>query len=463
METAAIVSRYIVNAQYHDLPVGAVNATKQHILHTLATILGGSDAPGCKIVVDQVKDWGGVEESTVLVYGGKVPAVNAALGNATMAHALDFCMNDDRTYYKSSVSVVPACIAVAEKLNKTGKELLTGICLGIELGVRLALAINPRPAHGLSPAIGSMAAAAGVGKIMELDEEKMLDALGISLSQVSGLGSATISPSLTKRLGRGLIARGGLFAASLAAKGFKGSRNVLQGAKGYYCAVHGTEGDQQEITSDWGSRFELINVFPKGYPCCRRLHAPVEAALGVADETDIKIEDIVEVIVEGAAREIFPPGSDADPDAVSKRYRPQSQVDAQFSVPWGVATALLKKKIAIEDFSEPALSNPEVIELMDKVTLASNPELESKDEMMCPAVVTVKMQNGRTFSRRVDFPKGNRKHPVSYDETKKVFRGCAAYTARRIPEKNIEPVIKIIDTLESTKDMRWVDYLLPSS
>ncbi len=111
MDIAAQMVKYIVETEYTDLPPKIVEVTKQHILHTLATVIGGSNAPGCKPVVDLVEEWGGKKESSVLVYGTKVPAVDVALANAVMAHALDYCTNDDRTHYKSCVVVVPVSIA----------------------------------------------------------------------------------------------------------------------------------------------------------------------------------------------------------------------------------------------------------------------------------------------------------------------------------------------------------------
>ena len=107
MDIAVPFAEHMVKTEYRDLPSEVVAATKQHLMHTLATAIGGSGAPGCKAVVDLVSEWGGREESTILVYGGKVPAIHAALADGTMAHALDFCVNDDRTDYKTSVVAVP--------------------------------------------------------------------------------------------------------------------------------------------------------------------------------------------------------------------------------------------------------------------------------------------------------------------------------------------------------------------
>src|SRR3990172_8222513 len=116
MKMDSLIARFTVQTRYEDLTGEAIKAAKHHILHTLATVLAGSSAPGIKEVLELSEDAGGKAESTVLVYGMKMPAISAALVNSTMAHARDYCMNDDRTYYKSSVTVIPAALAIAEQV-----------------------------------------------------------------------------------------------------------------------------------------------------------------------------------------------------------------------------------------------------------------------------------------------------------------------------------------------------------
>jgi len=100
--------------KYEHLPEDVLEITKKFILDTLATMIAGSSAPGCKSVVDLVKDWGGKEESTIAIYGGKVVSENAALVNSMMAHARDFDDTHDEAVLHANVSVLPAALAVAE-------------------------------------------------------------------------------------------------------------------------------------------------------------------------------------------------------------------------------------------------------------------------------------------------------------------------------------------------------------
>ncbi len=460
MDAVEPFAKYIVKTKYEDLPSEVVAATKQHLMHTLATVIGGSNAPGCKTIVDLVTEWGGREESTILVYGGKIPAVHAALANGTMGHALDFCMNDDRTDYKTSVVAIPASLAAMEyKGRLPRRELITAIYLGVELGIRIALAINPKPAHALSPVLGAFSSAAAVSKILLSDVEQILDALSIAYCQVCGSGSSIVSPSLTKRLRPGLAARSGVFAALLAQKGFRGNRNIMQGAEGYFMSYHGQEGDLEQLTADLGHRYEIVNVYPKGYPCCRALHASIDATLHLIQEHDIKPEEIKAVTVYEGFRN--PSIADkSEPDLWERLRHPRGVVDAQFSVPWGVASAIVNRGVFIENFTEEGITKPEVHKMADRVVVNFDPELDEVKSYSTPAVVEIESRAGRVFTNRVDFAKGNPKNPISMEETRDTFRRCAAYAAKPISGDSVQKAIEMIDRLEDVEDTSEITRLL---
>ena len=463
MDAMAPFAKYIAGTKYEDLPPEVVAATKQHLMHTLATVIAGSSASGCKTIVDLVAEWGGREESTILVYGVRLPAVHAALANAAMGHALDFCLNDDRTDYKTSIVAVPAALAAMEsKGGMSGKELLTAIYLGVELGIRMALAINPKPAHALSPALGGFASAAAVSKTLGLSSEQILDALSIAYCQVCPSGVGITSPSLTKRLTPGLAARAGTFSAFLAQKGFTGNRSIMEGPKGYFCTYHGQEGDLEELTSDLGHRFEIVRVFPKGYPCCRGLHASIEATLNLIKEHHLKAESVLGVIVYESTRN---PSVETkfDQNVLDRLRHPKGTVDAQFSVPWGVASAIVNGEVFIENFTEKGINNPEVHRLADKVTVEYDPSLDETELMSTPSVVEIKTNDGQIYSKRVDFAKGNPKNPVTLEETRENFRRCAGYAAKPLSKQKVEKAIEIIDRMEHVANTRELITLLVGS
>ncbi len=215
------IAGYLARTRFDALDDDALRATKEHILYTLGTILAGSSAPGIKQALAGAQALSGrANESSVLVTGERLPAASAALVNATMGHSRELDINDDRIAYKSSITVIPAALALAEKAGKiSGKDFLTAVCLGVDLGIRLGLATNPKPVHARAIALGPFAAAAGCGKILNLDEDGMHNALGIAFCRSTVAGNSTVAPSLTKRLGVGFASQSGVVAAPLASVG----------------------------------------------------------------------------------------------------------------------------------------------------------------------------------------------------------------------------------------------------
>src|SRR3990172_4161263 len=162
------LAEHLARTGYDTLNDDAVQSTKEHILYTLGTILAGSSAPGITQALAGAKALSGPsQESTVLVTGEKLPAASAALVNATMGHSRELDINDDRIAYKSSVTVVPAALATAEKVgNVSGRDIIAAVCLGVGLGIRLGLATNPKPIHARAIPFAPFAATSACGKIL---------------------------------------------------------------------------------------------------------------------------------------------------------------------------------------------------------------------------------------------------------------------------------------------------------
>jgi 2-methylcitrate dehydratase PrpD len=354
----------------------AVRATKEHILYTLGTVLAGSSAPGAQEVLAGARAFGAGHESTVLPCGEKLPAPAAALVNASMAHNRELDINDDRIAYKSSVTAVPAALALAEKLGGvSGKDFLAVICVGVDFGIRLGLATNPKPVHAQAIALGPLAAAVTCGKILGLDETGMANALGIAYCRVSFTGNSTVSPSLTKRLGIGFAAQSGVLAALLASAGFPGAGELFQGKGGYYNFFYNREGDYDLILDQLGKRFEIVEVGPKPYPSCRYTHPAVTGVLSLLSKHSIRADNVAEVRVQIGERDMRSVGGWTEEDK-KKKYRPQGIVDAQFSIPYTVAATLVQGRLSLAEFTDDKLRSEEILNLASRVKTILNPELD---------------------------------------------------------------------------------------
>jgi 2-methylcitrate dehydratase PrpD len=455
------VAGYLARTGYDALDDTALRATKEHILYTLGTIIAGSSAPGIKQALAGAQALsGGAGESSVLVTGEKLPAAYAALVNATMGHSRELDINDDRIAYKSSITVVPAALALAEKIGHvSGKDFIAAVCLGVDLGIRLGLATNPKPVHARAIALGPFASAAACGKILGLDQDGLHNALGIAFCRSTVAGNSTVAPSLSKRLGVGFACQSGVVAALLAAAGYPAAGEVLQGAAGFFQTFYQQEGDYDALLEQLGSRFEIVQVGPKPFPSCRYTHCAVTACLSLWRRHKIKAREIREVRVQIGERDMRSVGGWSEAEKQKKR-RPEGVVDAQFSIPYTVAATLLSGGLSLEDFTDARLRSAEILDLAARVKTILTPEFDQGPMDVKPQVVEIVMGDGQVFSEKVIYPKGNPNNPVSADELIAAFRGMASYAARPLSAAKVDAALELALGLEEASDAAQLTRLL---
>jgi 2-methylcitrate dehydratase PrpD len=444
---------FLAQCRYEDLPTSTLAAAKREVLDTLGTTLAGNLAPGCREVVSPVEEWGGAKESTLLGYGRKVPSPFAALANGTMAHAWDFDDTHDRAVLHAGVSVIPAALAMAERKGGVkGKDFLCAVALGIETVCRMGLATKYGPnttGWMLTPLYGYFGAAAAGAKVLGLDQEKMHHALGIAYSQAAGNVQCVLDGALTKRIQAGLAAQGGTLAALLAHKGLTGARDIIQGKFGLYNVYQRGELNLEPLVKGLGRNFEVENLSFKPYPCCRFVHSTLDAAIKIHRGKPTPSQDIQEIIIS-----VNQQGLNAVCHPLDVKANPKTVVDAQFGIPYAAAAALIKGKLGLDDFTEQAIRNPEVIALAQKVNPRLDPEMErSGSREISPSVVEVKTRKGEVYSQRVDLPKGHPQNPLSDEELAAKFLDCARHAARPLREKNLERIVEIVYNLEKLDDL----------
>jgi 2-methylcitrate dehydratase PrpD len=455
------IAGYLARTGFDALDADARRATKEHILYTLGTILAGSSAPGIEQARAGAQALSGAsDESSVLVTGERLPAASAALVNATMGHSRELDINDDRIAYKSSITVIPAALALAEKVGKvSGKDFITAVCLGVDLGIRLGLATNPKPVHARAIALGPFAAAAGCGKVLGLDETGMHNALGIAFCRSTVAGNSTVAPSLTKRLGVGFASQSGVVAATLASAGYPAAGEVLQGAAGFFQTFYQQEGDYAQLLDQLGSRFEIVLVGPKPFPSCRYTHCAVTGVLDLVSKHAIKTRDIQEVRVRIGERDMRSVGGWTD-DEKKKKHRPEGVVDAQFSIPYTVAATLVSGGLSLEEFTDAKLRSEEILDLAARVKTILTPEFDHGPMDVKPQVVEIVMRDGKVFSEKIVYPKGNPNNPVTSEELVAAFRSMASYAAKPLGGAKIDDAVALTLRLEEMNDVAVLAKLL---
>jgi len=450
------LARFVASTKYQDLTQDVVKATKRDILDTIGVGLSGSSAPGIGQVVDYVREMGGKESSTILAYGFKVPPVNAALANGGMCHARDYDDTHDKAVLHTGVVVVPAAFAVAEHIGGvSGKELINAITLGIDIHCRLGLATKLWIGWMLTILYGYFGAATAVGKLLGLDEEGLLNAWGIAYSQAAGNTEMIVNGGLTKRLQAGFASSGGVLAGLLAQKGITGSRNSFEGQAGILNLYQRGEYDAAALTEALGERFEVTNLSFKPYPCCRQNHSAIDATLEIARKYDVMPEQI-----EGVKVGMNTPSYQNNGEPIEVKRKPRSIVDAQFSTPYTVACALVRKKVELKDFTEEMIKDPVVLKVASEVYPFVDSEIEKEaGRGIAPALVELRTKAGEVYSVKVNLAKGHPENQMTDEEFEAKFRACAFSGVKDVPPKAVNSLIEMLNNLEQVDDIRQVTKL----
>jgi len=331
MEASVSIVENAIDIEYSNLSEETIDTTKRFILDTIGVIISGSSATGVKELVEQIMDWGGKKESTILLYGEKVPAPHAALVNSLMAHARELDDIHDAAHVHSNITILPAALSMAEsKGHVSGKEFITAMVLGTDLVCRMGLATQETTGWHWSTTCGYLGSALAAGKILNLNQRELHNALGIAYSMTGGVLQNLIDGALMKRIQPGFAAKGGVVSSCLAKKGISGSKGIFEGQYGYFNLYERGAYDREELIKDLGKRFEGTNSSIKRYPCCRCNHASIDAMLSIQRREEIEPGDVkeIEIVV---PEHVF--------GIVGKPFelRANPQIDAQFSLQYTVA------------------------------------------------------------------------------------------------------------------------------
>lgn len=450
MDASTDFARLIVNTAFDNIPPDAVEGAKRDILDTLGVAVAGSGAAGISEIMELVREWGGKKQSSIIMHDQKVPAPLAALVNGTMAHALDYDEVHESSILHAGVTLIPAAFAIAESLGKvSGKIFITAIVLGIEVTCRLGVASNKNPTDAgwiYTPLYGIFGSAAAAGKLLNLDEKQVINAFGIAYSQTSGNFQAVIDGALTKRIQAGFASRGGLVSALMAQKGLTGAHGSFEGQKGLYKIYHGGDYDPKALTDGLGRRFLISDLSFKPYPSCRGTHSAIDATLALVEEHDIVPDDVAEILVRTGEvdRMLCEP--------LEVKQRPRGSVDGQFSIPWTIATALVKGRVSIDEMNADAIKDPSIILTASKVKPLIVKELG--DERGTPPIeIEIRMKDNRVFSRKQEIPKGNPGNSMTWQDLCDKFNNCIKHGIRSVSEENREKVLKMLTDLEEVEDV----------
>lgn len=452
MSLVDAIAHRVTSTRFEDIPGELVESSKKFLLDTIGVAIAGFAAPGVKELIELLREWGGKPESSIWFHGKKIPAPFAALANSMMVHARDFDDSYDPARVHVNVSVLPSTLAVAEREGRiSGKQFLTAIILGIDLVCRLSLlAIKSKRGFLRTATCGAFGAVVSSGRILALDPIQISNALGIVYSQVSGNSQCVEEGVLVKRIQPGFSAKAGVFSALLAQKGITGPKEVFEGKFGlfniYYPGL--SQEDMRRLLDFKEGEFLGTKLSFKPYPSCRSTHAGIDAALQIVKREAISSEMIDKVNV------LVPPGTY---DTVGKplEFKENPEVEAQFSLPYTIALALVKGRVSINDFErKTVMDNLLVQKVMEKVRISINEDLrDSGLSVSTPVILEIYLNNGERICQTVEHCKGSPENPMSWKEVITKFNDCVKQSSKPWKRERIEQLIDAIlgiDRIENT-------------
>jgi 2-methylcitrate dehydratase PrpD len=416
------IAEWTVSRRYDELPQNVIDSLVTFATDHFGVVLAGTRKTSSQIIAEVATEWG--PQKGVATVVGRQETTSpplAALINGTAGHALELD-DDHRTGTQHpGIGVIPPAFALAEQHGTNGREFIEAIAVGYEIMIRLGEAhLGKSYNRGFHPTgtCGSIGAAVAAGRILKLNVDQMVSAIGLGASQSAGLLTFRSNGAWSKRFHAGHAGMAGIIAAGLAKKDFRGPSESLLSPEGWLQAfAFNGEFDVGLLVDDLGKRWSLVENSIKIHACCRFAGPIVDSTLETVIREDIKPDQVKEAIVRMAAY----PLTRALTEPRERKFNPTSVVDAQFSAPFAVATSIVNRRAFIEEYSEEGIRDPKVLAMAQKVRWEIDPEAEKLWPSRYPCEVEIVLNDGRSVSTRVEWPKGDPENPVNAEELKAKF------------------------------------------
>lgn len=402
----AKLAEFAAGINYSDLPEAVIEATEIAYLDWLGSALAGSLTEPGKIITELAGFLGGDAQATIIADGTKNSLLNAALVNGAISHIVELDDVHKAGIIHAAAGVIPAALAMAEAEGASGKELITAIALGYEVAVRIAEAITPSH-YKMWHTTGTcctFGAAIAAGKIIGLNAAGMQSALGSAGTQAGGLWEFINDSAMSKHLHPGKAAMNGTLAALLAGRGFTAANKILEGERGFFAAT-ASEVNYPKLLDGLGEpqKFKILENSYKVHASCRHTHAAIDTVLELQSEHELNPADIAKIQVN-----TYQVALD-----ITDNFNPKTTFGAKFSLPFCIALGLTNKRVGLRDFTEAAVQNKLIRELMARVELNVDPKINELYPDKWPVTMELSMANGEIFTGANYYPKGDPENPLT--------------------------------------------------
>jgi 2-methylcitrate dehydratase PrpD len=429
------------------LPRAVIEKLKLATLDTFAAMLAGVTEPVTEKVIPFVVELTVHGEASIVGVRARARTAGAAFANGTMAHACDYDDSSWTMWGHPTAPVLAAVLAVAERRDLPGLDLLSGIAVGLEVEKTLGLGCQPEHYdRGYHPtgSLGVFGAAAGAAKMLGLPPEQIRMTLGIAASRAAALRAN--AGTMTKPLHVGFAARDGVEAAALAGMGVTASASAVSGPLGFFDVCAPDHGALNWIGDRLGNPFDVIDpgLSPKLYPSCSETHAAVDAILAMRAE-GLRPSDVrkIRAGITPAAR------------AGLVYSNPTTPLEAKFSQEYCLAAPLVRGRLGLAEFDLTVVQDPAIRSMISRIEVAVHPDLSGPDcvSFSSPAIVEVETHDGRLLRKFVREMKGHPKNPLAASDIEAKFVECGERVLPKEAVRRALTKIQKLDQLSSLEDL----------
>ena len=415
---SAQLADFITELSFGQLTGDTVGMAKRCLLDWLGSAIAGAQAKPTEAMLAVARDLGGNEEATLVPNGQKTSAFLAALVNGAASHVVEMDDLHKAAILHPAAPVIPAALAVAEREGASGEDLAAAIVAGYEVAIRAgeAMGTSHYKYWHTTGTCGTFGAAAAAGKLLGLDRDQLVAAFGSAGTQAAGLWAFLAEGTMSKQLHPAKAAADGVLSALLAQQGFSGASRIFEGEKGF-CRAMAQDADLARLTDALGKPpFRILDTCFKTHAACYHIHSAIDAALQICREHTVAGNGVQSLTARlyGVAVDLL------------GNVQPTGPYAAKFHVPFCLASAVQYGSVGLEAFTEERLASPVLRDLMAKVTLAHDPDLDKDHPARFPAIVEIVTKAGDKHSVRVDHPKGDSKNPMTSEELVAKFHRLAA-------------------------------------
>lgn len=417
MNETAVLSRFAANLRYDDLPAATVRHAREALLDWAGVAIAGADEPAARILRETALAGAGGSACWVAGAGYATDSAPlAALANGAASHALDFDDLHNPSVIHLGTVVIPAAVAAAQAVGASGRDLITALVAGFEVGGRVGESIIPESYYywHTTGTAGVFGAAAAAGVIYGLDADRMCHCLGTAGTQAAGLWEFLTDGAMSKLVHAGKAAFEGVLSAALSARGFSGATRIIEGEKGF-CRALSPNPHEACLTRGLGKApYAVDNNSYKPSPCCRHAHAAIAAALALRDES----RDIVAVTLH----------ANSLTRTLIDNPAPRTAYGCKFNVRYCLACALHDGNVTLEHFTDTARNDAALRALMEKIDVVPAPDLDAlraADNAKMPACLVIRYTDGTTAETAVLYPPGDPAAPLTPAQRTDKYRRLA--------------------------------------